>query len=636
MLNPIEEIKNRLDIVDVIGSYVKLQKIGKNYRALCPFHSEKKPSFFVSRSRQTWHCFGSCGEGGDIFKFVMKAEGVEFGDALRILAQKAGVELKKQDPKFAVLRTERQRLYEICDLSSQFFEKQLEASEKGKDAKKYLLSRKINEESIKKWRIGYAPDVWQALSDFLISKGYKREEIIKSGLAIKKQGYSDSNKQTSKYHIQLYDRFRGRIMFPVFNLNSQIIGFTGRIFGKKQDTAKYVNTPNTLLYDKSNILYGLDKAKIAVRTQNQCILVEGQIDVIMSHQAGIENVVATSGTALTIQQLIILKRYSENLITAFDMDIAGNSATKRGIDTARSQGFNIKVVVMPEDKDPADIISENPEQWKELVNTAKNIYDFYFDTAFLRHKIDTAEGKKEISAMLLPVIKEIPNRIEQSFWLQQLAKRLEVKQEDIEIEMKKLFSVKSDIPAQRIGFDRLKEIRKKSNQEKEMKSRKQVLEERILFLLLKNPDNISMIDQKIIDVFSPYVQKILVNFKKDPEFFKKDDIDEDINSFVNSIDKKDITQKSAARNVKDFLNALCFRAEIEETDVDSKKEIAVCLKQIQFLETEKQLDEMSQDIKKAEQIKDVNKIISITKDFQNLSQKLHSAKDFDSQSDNKK
>ncbi|GAG79277.1 unnamed protein product, partial [marine sediment metagenome] len=253
----------------------------------------------------------------------MRVEGVEFGDALRILAQKAGVELKRQDPK---LKTERQRLYEISELACCFFEKQLGESSAGKEAKKYLLDRGIKEESIKKWRLGYAPDIWEGLSSFLVSKNYKREEIEKAGLALKSE-------KTGSY----YDRFRGRIIFPIFDLSSQAVGFGGRIFKQVkrpdgQEEAKYINTPATVLYDKSRILYGLNKTGIEVRKKDACILVEGYVDVIMANQAGFENVVATSGTALTPYQLKILKRYSDNLLTAFDMDIAGDSATKRGID----------------------------------------------------------------------------------------------------------------------------------------------------------------------------------------------------------------------------------------------------------------------------------------------------------------
>ncbi|MFA7714680.1 MAG: DNA primase, partial [Candidatus Paceibacterota bacterium] len=272
MDSPIEEIKNRLNIVDVIGGYLKLQKAGANWRACCPFHNEKGPSFFVSPSRQIWHCFG-CSKGGDVFSFVKEIEGVEFGDALRILAHKAGVELKPQSPEWQNLKTERQRVYDVCDLASRFFEAQLEKSKTGQEAKKYLLSRGLNEESIAKWRLGFAPDTWQGLSDFLVGRDYDREEVAKAGLAVKNQ---EGN---------FYDRFRGRIIFPVFDTNSQVVGFGGRVFETPKNDAegaKYINISNTLIYDKSRILYGLDRAKVDIRKKDFCILVEGYMDCILS------------------------------------------------------------------------------------------------------------------------------------------------------------------------------------------------------------------------------------------------------------------------------------------------------------------------------------------------------------------
>ena len=593
MFNPIEEIKNRLDIVEVIGSYIKLQKVGTNYRALCPFHSEKKPSFFVSPSRQMWHCFGACSEGGDIFKFVMKIEGVEFGDALRILARRAGVELKKQDPR---IKTKRQRFYEICELAALFFERQLESSKRGQSAKKYLLSRGISNESIKKWRLGYAPDVWQGLSDFLVGQGYQREEVEKAGLAIKKEGGG------------WYDRFRGRIMFPIFDLSGQIVGFTGRIFGDTKEVAKYVNTPNTLLYDKSRILYGLDKAKMAIRSQDRCILVEGQTDVILSHQAGVENVVATSGTALTPYQLGILKRYSENLVTAFDMDVAGDSATKRGIDLALSQEFNVRVITMPEGKDPADIVLENPEQWKDLTGRTKSILDFYFESTFSKHNSKTAEGKKEISKILLPIIKKIPNRIEQAHWVQKLAQKLEVKEECIEVEMKKLqgSKIREGLLKSSAAVDNLGNESGTRGGEEEQKSRKEKLEERVISLILKRPQSISLIRQEFLPLFSARTREVLTKFQNDPNFFEKEGV---------------------SSETKEFLNTLSLKAEIEESDVEPEKEIQFCLKEIRLLEIKKQLDEISLKIRKAEQENDLDKVNSLTAEFQNLSRKLKAEED---------
>jgi len=563
--SPIDEIKSRLDIIEVIGSYIKLHKAGANYRAICPFHSEKKPSFFVSPARQIWHCFG-CNSGGDIFRFVMKIEGVEFIDSLRILAQKAGVELRPVKPE---LLTERQRLHEICEISAQFFEKQLE-SKIGQEVKDYLLNRGIKEESIKKWRLGYAPDTWQGLSDFLLSKKYQKEEIAKAGLAIKNE------------EGRFYDRFRGRIMFPVFDLNSQIAGFGGRVFGKNKSEAseemKYINTPNTLLYDKSRILYGLDKAKIAIRQKDFCILVEGYTDVILSNQAGFENVVSTSGTALTPYQLKILKRYSENLFTCFDMDVAGDSATKRGIDLAQIQGFNIKVVTLPENLDPADVISKDSKEFEKLIEKALSILDFYFQNAFSRFDKKTPEGKKEISKILLRVLKRIPNKIEQSFWIQKLAKELEVKEENVVEELKKIKLEEETYGLEQEEVENLPP-----------KTRKELLEERLLMLIVRNTENLKLIEENIhldlkddIPCFSKKSVEILTNLKKELNF----------------------PLENLSPEALDFFNYISLKSEIEEIDEkEIIKETSFCLKEIQSLEIKNKLNEISKEIKKAEEQK---------------------------------
>lgn len=581
ILSPIDEIKNRLDIIEVISSYIKLQKAGANFRAICPFHSEKKPSLFVSPAKQIWHCFG-CSKGGSIFNFIMEIEGVEFGDALRILAKRAGVELKREDPK---LKTERQRLYEICQLACQFFERQLDGIKVGKEVKKYLLKRRINEQSIRKWRLGYAPDTWQGLSDFLVGKGYKREEIIKTGLAVKSE-----KDQTP------YDRFRGRIIFPIFDLNSQIIGFGGRIFGEKakDEIAKYVNTPNTILYDKSRVLYGLDKAKLEIRKRGSCILVEGYTDTIMAHQAGFENVIATSGTALTPYQLRILKRYTENLLTAFDMDIAGDTATKRGIDLAQTQGFDIRVIIMPEGSDPCDIISKSLKDWEKLVNETKSILDFYFETTFSRFDSKTPEGKREISKILLPPIKRIPNKILQAHWIQSLAKKLEVGEEDIAEELKKIKLETSEVFPTKVPLPSLP------------KPRKQLLEERLVSLVFQFPDTFDLITKKDFDFFSPNISQIL-------NWFKKAGL---------RIDKfpKDFPPES-----ENLINHLSLRAEIEQPNQDVKEikeEFKDCLKEIERLEIKGKLDKISKEVRIAEEEKDSKKCEKLIREFNLCSKSL--------------
>lgn len=595
MLSPIEEIKDRLDIIEVIGSYIKLQKAGANYRALCPFHSEKKPSFFVSPARQIWHCFG-CTKGGDIFGFVKEIEGVEFGDALRLLAQRAGVELKKQTPEYKKWQSERERLYEICELSSRFFEKQLEESKTGKEAKKYLLDRGIKEESLKKWRIGYAPDVWQGLSDFLTSRNYQQEEIKKAGLGL-------SSEQGS-----FYDRFRGRIIFPVFDLNSQVVGFGGRVFKEKDKTevAKYVNTPQTILYDKGRILYGLDRAKIEIRKKDLCILVEGYTDLIMVAQAGFGNVVATSGTALTPFQLKILKRYSDNLFTAFDMDVAGDSATKRGIDLAQIQGFNVKVITLPQDLDPADLVLKNPKEWEESVNQAKSIMDFYFESTFAKFDKEAPEGKREISKVLLPVIKRIPNRIVQAHWVGELAKKLRVREEDVEEELKK---VKLEEYSREFGLEP-EEIKNLS-----LKSRRELLEERLVTLILKSPqNNIEIIKEEHLDKFSPPIKEILIKLKEnspqDPALKLRAGP-----TGQAEIDSDPKGEPSVPYGAS-FFNYLALKAEIEEIEEkDILAEIQYCLKEILAIEIKNKLDQLSREIKKAEEEQNWKRVEELTQEF---------------------
>lgn len=573
----VQQIKDRLDIVEVIGNYIKLQKAGANYRALCPFHAEKTPSFFVSPARQIWHCFGSCDEGGDIFKFVMKIEGVEFGDALRLLAQKAGIELKPIPPK---LKTERQRLYEICEAACRFFEKQLQESRVGQEAKKYLLDRGISEASIQKFRLGYSPDSWQGLSDFLVGRGYTRQETEKAGLCIKnEQGH-------------FYDRFRARIIFPIFDFNAQVIGFGGRIF-KSDDLAKYVNSPTTLLYDKSRVLYGLSNAKLEIRKKDFVVLVEGYTDVIMLSQAGYDNVVATSGTALTPYQLRILKRYSENLFTAFDMDIAGDSATKRGIDLAQAEGFNLKVITMPKGLDPADIIAQNPTQWPELVQSAKSILRFYFDSSLSRSDPTTAEGKKEIARVLLPVLKRIPNKIEQASWLQELAKVLGVREDDVRQELEK--AKPADLATTRSELVEKPPSRRKTRQE--------LLEERLLTLLFKAPQEYVVISEQDFQFFSPETCRVLAHLQK------REGGGDGLNFPAGLIE---------------FTNPISLRAEIEEIGENISSEIRICLQEIKNLVVKARLNEISLSIKKAQDENNPARVQELTEEFKQLAKDLTS------------
>lgn len=440
-----------------------------------------------------------------MFTFVEQIDGVEFKDALKILADKAGVQLRSYDPRE---RSEKARLYEVCEKAAQFFERQLSSSTLGREAKAYLTDRGITDASIGTFRIGLAPQTRNSLSEFLQGQGYSPNEIFKSGVSIQQSAYSPSDVSGQVSAVANIDRFRGRIMFPIFDLNSQVIGFGGRVFFAKNQVpdphlAKYINTPQTLLYDKSRTLYGLDKAKLKIRERECCMLVEGYTDVIMAHQAGDQNAAAVSGTALTEQQLDILRRYTENLIILFDMDTAGDTATKRGISMAHRKGFEIRVVTLPEGKDPAEIIQKNERKWKQAVEKPLSIGEFYFQNAFAKFDSSTPEGIRGIQRAVLPVIRQIPSQIEQSFWVQKLAQKFSCAETLIWRELEKLPepasvpSSGSDLPRKEPGVAsaHMPKISEK-------KTKQDIVYERMLLVAHRDPETLAILTKKNLGLFS--------------------------------------------------------------------------------------------------------------------------------------
>ena len=512
--DPVDQIKNKLDIKDVIANYIKLEKSGVNLKARCPFHQERTPSFFVSPSRQIWRCFG-CGEGGDIFTFIEKIEGVDFVDALQRLGQKAGVDVKKQDPK---IRNQKNKSLEICDLVSKYFHRQLE-SKNGELVVEYFASRGINKQSIEDFRLGYAPVKSDNLITFLRKKNYEHLDMERAGVAFKSDISGD-----------WLTRFRSRIIFPISSVAGDVVGFGARSLTEelalkmnrkvKFDTAKYINSPQTNIYDKSNILYGLNEAKIAIRQQDVCIVVEGYTDVILAHQEGFKNVVAASGTSLTAGQLDLISRFTKNLITSFDMDIAGDSATKRGIDLAQNMGFDVKVLILEEGKDPADVIFEDKNKWEEALKNTKSIMQFYFDGAFDRFDSSSAEGKREIGKILSPLIANIPSRIEQAHWVSDLSTRLKVGQEDVWEEVKV-----SNRKSQATGYE---EASKDNVIKKQQISKKELLAQYMLLAVLKNGKLLKEV-KNLDETIKPF--KLLKVAKGMDKF--------DLDKFIKKIDKDD-------------------------------------------------------------------------------------------------
>lgn len=399
-------IKSRLGIEDVVGTYLKLEKAGVNFRARCPFHNEKSPSFMVSPSRDTYHCFG-CNKGGDIFSFVQEMEGVEFRDALRLLAERAGVELASEQTGEEGRRS---RLFSLMDDATEFYGRELQ---KMPLAEEYLRGRGVTAESIKSFRIGFAPKEWRTLANYLRSRKWRDTEIEEVGLGLPpKEGGSG-----------LYDRFRSRIMFPLMDGSGRVVGFSGRIFGGDETVAKYLNSPQTPLFDKSRLLYGFDRAKHAIREHGACILVEGQMDLVMSHQAGHKNTVATSGTALTDDHLRTIRRLTETLLMAFDPDAAGVRAARRGTDMALAAGFEVKAIYVPGERDPADIIRDDPAAWKSSVERAEHVISF-----MLRHLSGTVNDprllRERASKEVVPYLARLESPVLRAHFIREMANTL--------------------------------------------------------------------------------------------------------------------------------------------------------------------------------------------------------------------
>jgi DNA primase len=434
MSQAVQQIKDRLGIVEVISSYLRLEKAGANYKARCPFHQEKSPSFFVSPARGSYHCFG-CHQGGDIFSFVEAIEGLDFTGSLKVLADRAGVSLDqaslKRDP-------EKQSLYDVLELSKRYY---AEVLKRHPEAQEYLAKRGVKPETTEAFGIGLAPDPptggWQNLYHFLQQKGFGEDAMERAGLILK------SNKPGSAGRC--YDRFRGRLMFPLSDSSGRVVGFSGRIFppeAEKSPTAggKYVNSPQTALYDKGRLLYGLDKAKVEIRRADAVVLVEGQFDLIMSHQAGVANVVAVSGTALTREHLELLGRLTHNLVMAFDGDAAGVAAASRAIGMALDLGLEVKVAELPTGVDPADFILADPSLWQQKVVSAKHIIDFLLGV--LEKKISNRrELAHAIKKEVYTYVSRLRERIDRAHFISNIADLTGLNETVIQTEVDEMMAV---------------------------------------------------------------------------------------------------------------------------------------------------------------------------------------------------
>jgi DNA primase len=414
-MSVVDEVKQRLDIVDVVGQYVQLQKAGRNYKALCPFHSERTPSFFVSPERQSWHCFGACGTGGDILAFVMKRENLEFGEALRLLAERAGVTLAERRPEE---EAERNRLREANEAAASFYHRALLSTEAGQTAKRYLEERGQDPKTIQDFQLGYSPSGWDSLCQHLRERGYRDEELVAAGLAVEGER-------------GLRDLFHQRIMFPITDMRGRVVGFGGRslpIEGQEEAQPKYLNTPQTAVFDKGSLLYALDKAKEEIRRQGLAVIVEGYMDAIAAHQHGFPNVVASMGTALTERQVRLLKRFSRDIVLALDADTAGQEATLRAVEYQDILGRDIRVVILPEGRDPDQVIRSDPENWPALLTSAQPLLDYKFEAVSVALDLSQPRQRSQAVDELLPLLAVIRDKIVQAHYLQRLARLAQVKE----------------------------------------------------------------------------------------------------------------------------------------------------------------------------------------------------------------
>ncbi len=423
-MSVITEVKQRLDIVELVSEYVTLQKAGRNFKGLCPFHSEKHPSFFVFPEQQSWHCFGACGTGGDIFSFIMKKEGVDFGQALRLLAQRGGITLSPREASSKVEDEKKEKLFQINEAATEYYHHLLSSAKAGEATRNYLARRKVTTETIEEFRLGFSPDAWEALKNYLLGKGHTEKELAEVGLIIEKEEGGS------------YDRFRNRLMFPICDIQGRVAGFGARALD--DSLPKYINSPQTPIFDKSSILYGVDKAKSVIRKKNLVVIVEGYMDVLTAHQRDWQNVVASMGTSLTEKQVGGIKRLTKNITLALDADLAGEEATLRGEAILAYSNAEANVILLPAGKDPDEVIREDPALWEKLVEQAIPILDFAFQSVISKIDVNKAKDKSLAVQKLLPTIYKIKDPQQKFHYVEKLARALRIETSEVKVALQGL------------------------------------------------------------------------------------------------------------------------------------------------------------------------------------------------------
>jgi DNA primase len=586
-MDQLDEIRSKIDLVQFISEYLPLQKAGRNFKTLCPFHSEKTPSFIVSPERQIWKCFG-CGAGGDAFRFLMEYERMDFGEALRFLAKRTGVVLKSYRPTED--EAKKGKLYEINHLAAEFFHFLLLNHPAAKKALNYILERGITKDSLRFFKIGYSPDLWDSLQKYLVGKkGFGLEELEKAGLVIPRQGATPAADRRPP--ATFYDRFRNRLIFPLCDHRGNICGFAGRVLDPEVKEAKYVNTPETLVYHKSDLLYPLEITKEEIKKANQAVVVEGELDAISSFQVGIKNVVAIKGSALTENQARLLKRFAENLVLALDTDIAGDNAARRGIEIADKEGLNIRVIELGKYKDPDEAAQKDPKFYREKLKQAIPFYEYLIDSALKRHGLETPEGKRKISDEIVPTLAKIENESIKDHYVRMLSGKLGVSEEAILNQIKKAS----------LGISTTKPT---AGLTKPVRPRRDLLEEYLLALYFQGKKTDLLIEKdpfyfrlpahrRIIELLKEFLKDKKRGFKSE-EFFPT--LPGELREIFNNFYLVDFGSKIDDTS---WVDSEIAKAEKELETIKIKEDLANIAEQIRKLETEGK--EGSDDWQKAQE-----------------------------------
>ncbi len=586
MADQVDEVKQKTDIVSLISEYLPLKKAGRNFKALCPFHAEKTPSFMVSPELQMYKCFG-CGEGGDVYSFLEKYEGMEFGEALRFLAERAGVKPISFQPGTA---GEKERLYNINLLASRFYNYMLLKHRLGKAALTYLLSeRGLKLETIRAFGLGFAPNLSDALKKYLVDrKKVNPKDIETLGLGYFREG-------------RFIDKLAGRIVFPLFDHRGNIAGFSGRILpGQRDDVAKYINSPESPIYHKSNLLFGLNITKNDIKQSQEAIVVEGELDMISSWQAGVKNVVAIKGTALTEEQVRLLSRFSKKVVLALDADFAGDMAARRGIVIAQEAGMDIKVARLKGYKDPDEAARDNPDSYKKSLKEAVGVWDFIIDLIFSEHDVSSGSEKTEISREIVPVLASIPDKIVQAHYIELVAEKLGVPAEAVSEE------VETSLSKQR-SYE--KEIAVVSAKKPE-KGRRQLLEERLLALAFQSDPKVLLEPETMSLIVTPLTKRIVEEYQK----YSQTHLQFSPSEFSENL-PKELLEGFAEVVLSDIEGVT------EDTEL-LMKELALVKRELAILELRRKLEVWGAKIRQFEEQGEKEKSAAAQKEFSDLTKQL--------------